>query len=82
MNFPCGQCVHYHTHFKTVHGKQVALQYGWCSLKSIYPTVDRDGQRAPEGAVRAPEGELAKPYIVWKDRVQLHCVQGIKSAAS
>lgn len=52
--------------------------WGWCTHRSVYPTQEGPGQKFPEGVRRAEAGELAKPYIVKKGQVVLHCYDHVE----
>jgi hypothetical protein len=73
---PCKGCAHWDEQKKFEKGAPAsfAVPYGWCAKKSVYPTKDQDNQQAPDGAARAPFGELAKPVIVYGDQVVVECL--------
>lgn len=71
---PCNTCLHYDP---IVRGgnKPRTPSHGWCSVKSVYPTVQPESRIFPIGVQRAPDGEMAKPVIVRRLEVVSHCAQ-------
>jgi len=70
----CTSCEHFDPVLRGQPGGTVReTVWGWCTLRSIYPTKEGPGQKFPEAVRRAEEGQLAKPYIVKKGQVVLHC---------
>lgn len=71
----CGSCVYYDEQHRYLNGVQKSAGYGWCSNKSEYPSTSEQhqGYAAPPDC-KVSEGALAKPYIVYPDKVQLNCL--------
>jgi hypothetical protein len=67
---PCSQCKNYDV---IRHGLNGTASRGWCMVRSLYPAVEGPGQSFPDGVRRAPNGELAKPFIVVGSQVRTGC---------
>jgi hypothetical protein len=85
----CKNCVHFDEQFRNLQearsdGSRAvvrkSLWYGWCSVKSVYPAQEQDGQIFPLDVERreVEEQKLAKPHCVDKNKVLPHCTQAIK----
>ena len=73
---PCTACRHYDPiRNGSADGKPKFANRGWCSVQSLYPHKEMEGQVFPVGVKRVGPRELAKPHIVVGAEVQTHCAQ-------
>lgn len=71
----CGNCVHFDEQHRYLNGTQKSAGFGWCALKSEYPAQSEQNQGyAPPPGCKVVDGPLAKPVIVYADRVELACL--------
>ena len=69
----CKEC-RYFDPIKSVRSK--VAEYGWCAIKSTYPTYEEIGQVFPPGVKRAEDPtQPAKPVIVKGEGVVANCTQ-------
>lgn len=77
----CGTCVHFDEQYRYLNGIQRSAGYGWCALKSEYPAQSEANQGySPPPGCKVAEGDLAKPVIVYADRVHLGCLNHTENA--
>lgn len=71
----CSACVHYDPQFIYPKGVQKPTGHGWCAAKSEYPGKKEPNQGFvnPDGC-KVAEGDLAKPFIVYGDKVVIGCL--------
>jgi hypothetical protein len=76
---PCNKCQHFDQQYRKEGAYRRELWYGHCTLASVYPAKERDGQVFPEGAKRVEsETELAQPKIVRGLTVLQGCASAMK----
>ena len=67
----CSTCAHFD---RIIFGDDTRKsRHGWCSIKSIYPHKEQEGQIFPQGVKRAAAGALASPVIVATEEVVQNC---------
>lgn len=70
---PCNQCQNYDSISKGAGARQG--RHGWCTVKSLYPYQENEGQAFPNGVKRADPGVRSKPHIVVGTETQRNCAE-------